>query len=119
MAEASVPLLGDEHEARFLVEVAGGVQEPPSEEPAKAAASEEKPVAPLSPSNPGPTGSTLDAHAKQPRRERKPVEESPDIAGRGWSGHRPGETRGKVPQKHTADGEASRGSRTGKGEMVR
>jgi hypothetical protein len=36
-----------------------------------------------------------------------------------WSGHRPGETRGKVPQKHTADGEASRGSRTGKGEMVR
>ena len=37
----------------------------------------------------------------------------------GWSGHRPGETRGKVPQKHTADGEASRGSRTGKGEMVR
>src|SRR3954469_2368271 len=36
-----------------------------------------------------------------------------------WSGHRPGETRGKVPQKHTADGEASRGSRTGKGEKVR
>ena len=36
-----------------------------------------------------------------------------------WSGHRPGETRGKVPQKHTADGAAARASRTGKVEMVR
>jgi hypothetical protein len=36
-----------------------------------------------------------------------------------WSGHRPGETRGKVPQKHTADGAATRESRTGKVEMVR
>ena len=37
----------------------------------------------------------------------------------GWSGNRPGETRGKVPQKHTADGAATAESRTGKGEMVR
>ena len=36
-----------------------------------------------------------------------------------WSGDRPGETRGKVPQKHTADGGASAEPRTGKVEMVR
>ena len=36
-----------------------------------------------------------------------------------WSGHRPGETRGKVPQKHTADGGAPAELRTGKVEMVR
>src|SRR3954467_11779140 len=36
-----------------------------------------------------------------------------------WAGSRPGETRGKVPQKHTADGARSRGGRTGKGEKVR
>jgi dolichol-phosphate mannosyltransferase len=42
--------------------------------------------------------------AEQLRRpERKPVvEESPDTAGRGGREIRPGETRGKVPQKHTA-----------------
>ena len=32
---------------------------------------------------------------------------------------RPGETRGTVPQRHTADGAASAESRTGKGEKVR
>ena len=37
----------------------------------------------------------------------------------GWSGNRPGETRGKVPQKHTADGASAAAARTGKGEMVR
>ena len=36
-----------------------------------------------------------------------------------WSGDRPGETRGKVPQKHTADGGAPAEPRTGKVEMVR
>ena len=50
-------------------------------------------------------GLPLTSPAKQPRGGRgeiRPLEESPDTAGQGWSGDRPGETRGKVPQKHTA-----------------
>jgi hypothetical protein len=38
----------------------------------------------------------------QPRAERKPLEESPDTAERGGREIRPGESRGKVPQKTTA-----------------
>ena len=62
-------------------------------------------------------GDTLQGQTKQPRR----------LALRGksghhrarWSGTRPGETRGKVPQKYTADGASARATRTGKGEKVR
>jgi len=66
-----------------------------------------------------PRDATLVMRARQPRRERQPVEESPDTTGQGGRGIRPGETRGKVPQKHTADGGTAAASRTGKGERVR
>ena len=60
--------------------------------------------------------------AKQPRGpERKPgLEESPDTAGRGGREIRPGETRGTVPQKHTAYVTGPHvSSVAGKVEMVR
>jgi hypothetical protein len=43
---------------------------------------------------------TVEGQAKQPRRFA--FEESPDITGQGGRSQRPGETRGKVPQKYTA-----------------
>ena len=58
-----------------------------------------------------------DVQAKQPRRYRLRGKSGHHRAG--WSGTRPGETRGKVPQKHTADGASARATRTGKGEKVR
>jgi hypothetical protein len=60
--------------------------------------------------------------AEQLRRpERKPVvEESPDTVGLGGREIRPGETRGKVPQKHTAQAPGYHVNfGAGKVEMVR
>jgi hypothetical protein len=70
-------------------------------------------------SNRRPTGATLGSASQAAAAGEKARRGKSGHRRAGWSGHRPGETRGKVPQKHTADGEASRGSRTGKGEMVR
>jgi hypothetical protein len=67
----------------------------------------------------GGPGTTMLKRAGRPRGERKPLEESPDTTGQGGGLRPPGETRGKVPQKHTADGAATRELRTGKGEKVR
>ena len=55
------------------------------------------------------------------RSGRKPaLEESPDTAGQGGREIRPGETRGKVPQKRHRPSDASRpGAAAGKGEKVR
>ena len=66
-----------------------------------------------------PRSLTFPLRTERPRGERKPLEESPDTEEHGRWVTPPGETRGKVPQKHTADGAATREPRTGKGERVR
>ena len=63
---------------------------------------------------------TVAGQAAAGRSERQPALRGKSGHRRaGWSGDRPGESRGKVPQKQTADGAASAESRTGKGEKVR
>src|SRR5258706_14346748 len=47
-----------------------------------------------------------------------PSRKVPTPQGEGGGERPPGETRGKVPQKHKANGAATREPRTGKGEMV-
>ena len=61
-------------------------------------------------------------YARQSRRERKPVEESPDIAGRGGRETDPGKPAGKCHRKIPPMawvGWTSVHPRTGKGEKVR
>src|SRR3954451_7501597 len=68
---------------------------------------------------PGPGVATLDGASQAAAAGEKARRGKSGHRRARWSGIRPGETRGKVPQKHTADGARSRGGRPGKVEMVR
>jgi hypothetical protein len=65
------------------------------------------------------SGLPFPVQARQPRGERKPLEESPDTTGQSGREPDPGKPAGKCNREQTADGGAPRELRTGKGETVR